>query len=405
MSARGFLSLSQARRVSLSSLGFCKPRPASEVNAGHIRRTIDRLGLLQLDFVNVLVPAHYLVLFSRLGAYDKSKLAQLVYQQRAFTEQWAHEASIIPAGLWPHLEYRRKAYRPYANSPILKIKGKSSYLKQIYELIEEKGAITSRDLPPFAGPERRPGDWHRSVPRWALECHFGSGKLAIADRLSNFQRVYDLPERVLEPDVLKRRINTIDARRELLRIAATALGVATAADIADYFRMPVREALPRINELVEDGALLPVDVESWDETAYLAAGARMPRSIECATLLSPFDPAVWFRPRALRLFDFHYRIEIYVPAAKRKYGYYVLPFLMDERIVARVDLKADRKNGVLLVQASHAEENIDVHRVSEKLLQELWSLADWLGLGAVKIGRRGSLARPLGACARGKTQA
>ena len=186
----------------------------------------------------------------------------------------------------------------------------------------------------------------------------------------------------------------------MLRIAANAFGVATAADLADYFRMPVREALPRINELVEDGALIPVNVESWDEPAYLAAGARIPRSIDCATLLSPFDPAVWFRPRALRLFDFHYRIEIYVPAAKRKYGYYVLPFLMDERIVARVDLKADRRNGILLVQASHGEDNIETATVAERLMRELWSLAHWLDLDAVKIGRKGSLARHLAASAR-----
>ena len=348
-----------------------------------------------MDFVNVLVPAHYLVLYSRLGGFDTARLHDAIYERGHFLEQWAHEASIVPARLWPHLEYRRRRYRPYPNSPIMKLKGKSRYLSEIYEIIKENGEVTSGDLPPVSGPARRQGDWHRSVPRWALECHFGAGKLAVVRRLPNFQRVYDLPERVVAEQHLAQRVPEQDARRELIRIAASALGVATASDLADYYRMSGREARPGIDELVEEGALTPVSVESWQEPAYLASTASVPRRVDCASLLSPFDPLVWFRPRALRLFDFHYRIEIYVPAAKRKFGYYVLPFLMNDRIAARVDLKADRQNCRLLVQASHLEAGADPDETATKLTHELAELAHWLGLDDIRVARRGSFAHRL----------
>jgi uncharacterized protein YcaQ len=389
------LSLQQARRISLAAQGFARPRPSGKVDIRHIRRAIRQIGLLQLDFVNVLVPAHYLVVYSRVGAYDRGRLNQLVYERREFTEQWAHEASIVPMELWPLLEHRRQDYRPWPNSPIMKIKGKSTYLAQIIDLVEKSGPVTSQDLPPIAGPKRRPGDWHRSVPRWALECHFGSGRVAVADRLPNFQRVYDLPERLIDAQHLAHKVTREDAQRELLRRAAESYGLATLRDLADYYRMSPREAAPRVAELIESGAVTTVEVEGWREPGLLAAGARIPKSLRCESLLSPFDPLVWFRPRAERLFDFHYRIEIYVPAAKRKWGYYVLPFLLDERIVARVDLKADRKNGKLLVLAAHPEEGIDESRTVAALAAELSALAGWLGLASVKVTRRGVFARRL----------
>lgn len=392
------LSLYEARRISLAAQGFARPRPDNAADIRQIRRVIQQLGLLQLDFVNVLVPAHYMVLFSRLGEYPQDALARLVYRRREFIEHWAHEASIVPMELWPLLEYRRQDYKPYPNSPIMKIKGKSKYLSQVIDLVEEHGPLTSQDLPPIAGPRRKPGDWHRSVPRWALECHFGSGRVAVADRLPNFQRVYDLPERLFDARHLEKRIPRHEAQRELLRLAAEAYGVATLHDLADYYRMSPREAAPRIAELVESGKLRQVAVENWQAPAFMASAARVPRRLECAALLSPFDPVVWFRPRAERLFDFHYRIEIYVPAAKRKWGYYVLPFLLDERIVARVDLKADRQNGQLLVLAAHPEANIDERRAASKLAIELYALAAWLGLGRVKVSRRGTFARQLADC-------
>jgi len=389
------ISLAQARRIALAAQGFDRPRPKGEVDIRHLRRAIRQMGLLQLDFVNVLIPAHYLVLFSRLGAYERARLNHLVYQRREFTEQWAHEASIVPMEVWPLLAHRRQDYQPWPGSPITKLKGKSKYLSQVLELINYNGALTSQDLPPVAGPKRKPGDWHRSLPRWALECHFGRGAVAVADRLPNFQRVYDLPERLIDAQHRERRVSRKDAQRELLRLAAESYGIATMRDLADYYRMSPREAAPRVAELVETGDVCQVSVEGWKDPGFLARGSRTPRKLKCSSLLSPFDPMVWFRPRAERLFDFHYRIEIYVPANKRKWGYYVLPYLLDDRIVARVDLKADRKGRVLLVLATHKEENIDEDRSVEHLAGELKSLASWLDLERVKVSRRGPFARKL----------
>lgn len=393
--ARRQISLPEARRIALAAQGFDRPRPEGTVNAGHIRRVINKLGLLQLDYVNVLIPAHLLVVFSRLGGYELSRFHKLVYQGRDFTEQWAHEASIVPSELWPALAHRREDYKPYANSPLLKLKGKSTYLSEAYEIIRKKAPLTSHDLPPLEGPKRRQGDWHRSMPRRVLEHHFGQGNVAVADRLPNFQRVYDLPERQIDAAHRNRSISRDEAQRELLTRAATAFGIATLHDLADYYRMSAKEAAPRVAELIEEGFLRETEVEGWAKPAYLARGAKWPRSIKSATLLSPFDPVVWYRPRAERLFDFHYRIEIYVPAAKRKWGYYVLPFLLDDRIVARVDLKADRKTGTLLVLASHAEKDIDEARTTAELAQELRQLADWLGLQRIKVSRKGTFARTL----------
>ena len=389
------ISLAQARRIALAAQGFDRPRPKGEVDIRHLRRAIRQMGLLQLDFVNVLIPAHYLVLFSRLGAYERARLNHLVYQRREFTEQWAHEASIVPMEVWPLLAHRRQDYQPWPGSPITKLKGKSKYLSQVLELINYNGALTSQDLPPVAGPKRKPGDWHRSLPRWALECHFGRGAVAVADRLPNFQRVYDLPERLIDAQHRERRVSRKDAQRELLRLAAESYGIATMRDLADYYRMSPREAAPRVAELVETGDVCQVSVEGWKDPGFLARGSRTPRKLKCSSLLSPFDPMVWFRPRAERLFDFHYRIEIYVPANKRKWGYYVLPYLLDDRIVARVDLKADRKNRQLLVLATHKEQNIDENRSVEHLAGELKSLASWLDLERVKVSRRGPFARKL----------
>lgn len=394
--ARNSISLAEARRVAIVAQGFDRARPKAAVSIAHIRRVIRQLGLLQLDFVNVLVPAHYLVIFSRLGAYDRRRFNELVYRRGDFTEQWAHEASIVPVELWPLLEHRRDDYRPYANSPILKLRGRKKYLADALELVKEKGGpVRAQDLPPMAGPKRKPGDWHRSVPRWALEYHFGSGELAVADRLPNFQRVYDLPKRLINAEQRTKSHTREESQRKLLRLAADASGIGTARDLGDYFRMLPRDVGPRLDELEEEGAIRKVEVEGWTEPAYLAKSARIPRSVSCASILSPFDPVVWFRPRAERLFDFHYRIEIYVPANKRKWGYYVLPFLLDERIVARVDLKADRKNKQLLVLACHKEPDIDEARAVSELAGELNALASWLDLDRVKVSRRGPFARRL----------
>jgi uncharacterized protein YcaQ len=385
MKRRVSVSAAEARRIAFAAQGFDRPRPGAEPDARHYRRVVEKLGLLQLDFVNVLMPAQYLIMWSRLGAYRRAGFDNYVYGNGNCTEQWAHEASIVPSSAWPLLAHRRACYVPWKNSPILKLPNRRKYLKDVLQQVEKEGGLTASDLPPVPGPKRKPGDWHRSVPRWALEYHFGCGKLTVANRMPNFQRVYDLPERVIPPQFQNTNISHAEARRELLRRAADALGIATLPDIADYYRMTTRDAAPHVQELIEAGDLSPVTVEGWGDQAYLSSSARSPRSIDGHSLLSPFDPIVWFRPRALRLFDFHYRIEIYVPESKRKWGYYVLPFRLGDEIVARVDLKADRQSGKLLVQAAHAESGIDQNKTIDALSDELHSLGEWLELDEIVV--------------------
>jgi hypothetical protein len=343
------------------------------------------VGVLQLDFVNVLLPAHFLVIWSRLGPYDRSRFEDFLYRSGEFTEQWAHEASVVAVSDWPLLGHRRRVFQPWQNSPINSIPDRDSYLRDILSRVRREGALTSNDLPPVAGPKRKAGDWHRSVPRWALEYHFGRGKLAVRRRLPNFQRVYDLPERVIGDEHRGIRVRKEDACRELLRQSAASLGVATLQDLADYYRMSTRDVAPRIRELVEEGVLQTVDVEGWSEPGYLARSARLPRRIRGASLLSPFDPVVWFRPRVERIFDFSYRIEIYVPKEKRRWGYYVLPFRLGDRLTARIDLKADRKNRVLQVQSAHPETGTDEEETVIALARELRSLAEWLQLESISV--------------------
>lgn len=392
------LSSGEARRIVLAAQGFDRQRPVAAADTRHFRRALRAVGVLQLDFVNVLLPAHFLIIWSRLGAYDRSRLEKFLYRSGEFTEQWAHEASIVPVSDWPLLAHRRRVFQPWQNSPINKLADRDEYLGNIISQVRRDGAVTSNDLPPVAGPKRKPGDWHRSVPRWALEYHFGRGKLAVTHRLPNFQRVYDLPERVIEDAYRENTLPKRDAQRELLRQSANSLGLATLQDLADFYRMSPRDAAPRIDELLEEGVLYEVSVEGWSESAYLARSARLPRSIGGASLLSPFDPLVWCRPRAARVFDFEYRIEIYVPAAKRRWGYYVLPFRLGDRLVARVDLKADRKNQVLLVQAAHPEPDVDEERSVRALTQELQSLAAWLGLERTEVTSRDVYSRLLAKC-------
>lgn len=397
MRGRVRLSAAEARRVALAAQQLHRARPGCAPDARHFRRAMQALGLLQLDFVNVLVPAHYLVLWSRLGAYDRERFDRFLYRRGDFTEQWAHEASVVPGDAWPLLAHRRAAYEPSKHNPIRRLRNRRRYLEDVLAQVRSEGALTSGDLPPLPGPKRRPGDWHRSLPRWALEYHFARGDLAVSHRLPNFQRVYDLPERIIRSEHLETSIDRDAAEREMLRRAAVALGVATLHDLADYFRMSPRHAAPRVEELVEEGALSRVEVEGWGQPAYLSAAARLPRSIEGASLHSPFDPIAWYRPRAERLFDFHYRIEIYVPAAKRKWGYYVLPFRLGDRIVARVDLKADRQGGRLLVLAAHEEPGVAIAECSQALAGELRALSEWLSLGTIEVSRHGDLARALAA--------
>jgi uncharacterized protein YcaQ len=372
------------------------------VGAAHFRRTIRQLSLVQLDYVNVLVPAHYQVPFSRLGAYERARFDDLVYRSGEFTEQWAHEASILPVESWPLLRHRMEMHRvrPYGFERFLA--QYPAYVDGILEQVRVRGPLAADEVPDVDGvPRRIEGAWHASVARAVLEAHFGRGLLAVADRQSDFSRVYDLAERRIPLEHHGRVMDRAEAQRALLRLAARAHGVGTAGDLADYYRMPVREARPRLDELVEDGALREVRVEGWREPAYLHTEARLPSRIDTSTLLSPFDPVVWFRPRTARMFGFDYRIEIFVPREKRRWGYYVLPFLMGEQLVARVDLKADRAGRRLLVLAAHPEPHKNGAEVAGALAKELRTMAGWLGLDSVVVAGRAGFGKSLVAAVRG----
>ena len=395
MSRRVRVTLSEARRVALAAQGFDRKRPDAPTDVRHFRRTMAAIAVLQLDFVNVLMPAHFLMIWSRLGPYNRSRFEDYLYNSGEHIEQWAHEASIVASSDWPLLAHRRSEFQPWKNGPLSKMPNQQAYLDDILDAVTSQGATTSNDLPAVAGPKRKPGDWHRSVPRSALEHHFGTGNLAVRRRLKNFQRVYDLPERIIDTRHLAKTVQKTEAERELLRKASSSLGIATAHDLADYYRMTVRDAAPRIQELVEEGALVEVSVDGWTDRAYLDARARSPRKISGESLLSPFDPVVWFRPRAERLFDFEYRIEIYVPADKRRWGYYVLPFRQGDAITARVDIKADRNKSVLSVQNAHLEPMANQSSTAEALAAELRALATWLNLECVAIKKANAFEKAL----------
>ena len=397
----GDLARDEARRIALAAQGFDRPRPRGRVGAPALRRTIRQLGLLQMDFVNVLVPAHYVVPFSRLGPYDRALLDEVVYRGREFTEQWAHEASILPVETWPLLRHRMEAHRARPRGFDSFMEKNAGYVEQVLADVRARGPLSADDLPGPEGASRRiPGAWIGTVPRAVLEAHFGRGLLAVAERRPNFARAFDLAERRLPPHHYARRSTHEESQRELLRLAARAHGVGTVADLADYYRMPVRVARARLAELVTTGELREVRVEGWPEAAYLHPQAKRPPRIEAAALLSPFDPVVWYRPRTRRLFGFDFRLEIFVPRPKRRWGYYVLPFLLGDRLVARVDLKAERALRRLHVLAAYAEPRVRPGPVAEALAVELKTMASWLKLDSIAVGRRGGLARSLAAALR-----
>ena len=395
------ISLHEARRIALAAQGFGRRPAARRVTVRDLGRVIRQIGLLQIDYVNVLTPAQYLVPYSRLGPYPRPRLDQAIYGGGQFTEQWAHEASIVPVETWPLLRHRMETHRvrPWGFERFLE--KNAVYAQWVLEQVRARGPLTAADLPDRDGVERRlPGTWARTVPRAVLEAFFGQGVLGVAARRPDFSRAYDLAERLIPPEQRRLAPGREEAQRELLCLAARAHGAGTAEDLADYYRMPIREARARLAELVEAGELMETRVEGWRATAYLHPEAKAPRTIDGAALLSPFDPVVWFRPRALRLFHFHYRIEIYVPEPKRRWGYYVLPFLLGDRLAARVDLKADRANGRLLVRSAHLEAGADGASTADALSEELRRMADWLELDGVAVERRGDLARALASAVR-----
>ena len=384
------ISLAQARRIALAAQGFGRPRPTGRIDGGHLGRVVDIVELLQIDSVNVLSRAHYLPAFSRLGAYPRDRLDQLTWGSGRMFEYWAHEASFLPAELWPLFRWRmeeRRGRGAWGEATRL-TDARPGYLEAVLQEVRDRGPLSAREISDATAVGGTWWSW--SDAKVALEALFATGDVTVAERV-NFERRYDLPERVLPAAVvLAPPVDEDEARRELLRRSARALGVATAGDLMDYFRLNGPVTAPRLAELVEAGELTPVQVRGWTQKAYLAPSARMPRRITARALFSPFDSMVFERSRLERLFDFRYRIEIYVPAPKRVYGYYVLPFLLGEAFVARVDLKADRAAGVLVVQAAWSEPGAPPDTVPE-LAEELTLLASWLGLSAVSVSGRGDL--------------
>jgi uncharacterized protein YcaQ len=386
-----------ARCIALAAQGFGTERPDGAANVGHVRRTIDRLGLLQIDSVNVLARAHYLPLFSRLGNYDSTLLDGLAWgrrSRRGLVEFWAHEASLLPLASQPLLRWRMA--RAAADTSKGKLQDfrreKAAYIEEVRREVEDRGPIAASDLA-NGGPKRGPW-WGWNDGKLALEWLFLAGIVTTATRRGTFERVYDLTERVLPPYIQALPTPSVEeAQRELLRLSARAMGIATEFDLRDYFRLPVAETKARLAELVAAGDLLPVEVEGWNRPAYMDPAARHPRRIEARALLAPFDPLIWERNRTERIFDFFYRIEIYTPVAKRTHGYYVLPFLLGDRLVGRVDLKSDRPNSKLLVPAAHLEPGIEPRVVAVPMYEELRLMAEWLGLEGLALPRSGALGR------------
>jgi uncharacterized protein YcaQ len=395
------LSLLRTRRIALAAQGFARPRPARPPTVTQLADLVSRLGVLQLDSVNVFSRAHYMPVFSRLGAYDRSRLDRIASHgtgklDRRLVEYWAHEASLIPLELQPLFRWRMADADRQAWGSISRIaREQPELVASTLDLVRNQGPIRARDTGAVRLEPREGHMWNWHEGKVALEHLFFTGQVAAARRV-NFERLYDLANRVVPPEILAQPTpSEPDAQRELTRIAARALGVATEPDLGDYFRLPRAASKARVAELVETGELIPVTVEGWNAPAYLWPDARQPRRIRARTLLSPFDSLIWFRPRTERLFGFRYRIEIYTPAAKRVHGYYVLPFLLDEALVARVDLKSDRQRGVLMVQGAFAEPDVDTRRVAVELMSELRLVSAWLGLGEVEIVARGVLSGPL----------
>jgi uncharacterized protein YcaQ len=389
------ISLRLARRIVLAAQGFAEPRPGGPIDRRHLKRVLARLGLFQIDSVSVLVRAHYMPLFSRLGAYPLNLIDDnATGRKRLMFEYWAHEASLLPVETYPLMRWRMRraeqgsgAYGALARFA----RDRADYVERVFREIEANGPLAASG---FDGDKGSGGWWGWSDAKHAFEWLFWAGRITTASR-QGFQRYYDLPERVLPKAIVEApEPSAAGAQRELLRHSARALGVATVADLRDYFRLSPGDVKDRIPELVEAGDLLPVQVEGWAQQAYLHKDARLPRSVHASALLSPFDPLVWERSRTERLFDFRYRIEIYTPAAKRVHGYYVLPFLLGDTLAARVDLKSDRKTSVLKVLSAFAEPGAPAETAAA-LIAELRSMAAWLGLEQVEISRSGDLAPAL----------
>lgn len=386
------LTLPQVRRAHIAAQGLAAPRPTTP-DIRHIRRAIQTMGVLQIDSVNVVERAHQLTLFSRLGPYDPDLLWRALRQREIF-EYWAHMASFLPIADWPLWKHRMQDRKHGGWQAIHRLRREApGYIESVHRQVAERGPLTVGDL---EEPGERKGPWWGWADgKHVLEWLYESGDLAVAER-RNFTRYYDLAERVIPAAYREAAaIPAEDAYRILLLRAAERMAVGSAKGLADYFRLPITEARRLVAALAREGALMPVEVAGWEEPLFMHPEARFPRTVNARALLNPFDPIVWFREHSERLYDFHYRIEIYTPAPKRVYGYYVLPFLLGDALVARVDLKADRKAGVLRVPGAFLEDGQDPKRVAHELAIELADMARWLKLGEIAVGKKGDLAAAL----------
>lgn len=392
------VSIGEARRIALHAQGFQGQSRDTKPTWGKIARTVDDLHLLQIDSVNVLIRSHYLPLYARLGDYDRAALDKRTFEQkhRQFFECWAHEASFVPLELHPLMRWRME--RAKAGDGIYGHmdrfgKENAAFLKATLKHIEKTGPIRSSEVP--EGGKSQGSWWGWSKGKLALETLFDQGLVTAATRQS-FERIYDITERVIPAEVLN--IPTppeADGFRSLIEKSAIALGIGTEKDLRDYFRLPIAEARKAIAENLEMGVLHEVNVEGWKLKAYLHRNAKLPKKAGATALLSPFDPLVWNRDRAERLFNFHYRIELYTPEPKRKFGYYVLPMLHEDQLVGRFCLKADRATSTLLVNASHYEDGIDPREIADTTRTEIRKMATWLGMEHVSIARKGNFASNL----------
>ncbi|MGB3357116.1 MAG: crosslink repair DNA glycosylase YcaQ family protein [Mycobacterium sp.] len=392
------LTAAQARRVAIAAQGFHDAKPAGPVTRAHLKRLTARLQVLQLDSVSVTVRAHYAPVFSRLGPYDRDILDRAAWSHsarspRLLVEYWAHEAALMAVDDWPLLRWRMREYQ-HGRWGTEIVKKNAKLADDVVDAVAALGPSTAGQIEAHldSSPRGRKGPWwDRSDTKWVAEALWSAGVLTTATRVG-FARHYDLTERVLPAEVIDREVDEGEAVRELTLRAATALGVGTEADLRDYFRLGARQVKPAIADLLASGELEQVEVAGWSAPAYLRAGQIVPRRDRGTALVCPFDPLIFFRPRVERLFGFHYRIEIYTPAPKRQFGYYVWPFLLDGDLVGRVDLKADRANSTLNVVGAFTEGGRDRSHVATALAGELRSMAGWLALGEIRVAERGDLA-------------
>jgi uncharacterized protein YcaQ len=377
------LSLDEARRLALAAQGFGVARPTGRVDRRHLPRALEHMGLIQIDSVNVLVRSQELPLFARLGPHPRGLIPDATAAGELF-EYWVHEACHVPTE--HHRLHRWQMAKDHKWSRFMQLEQRRpGYVDEVYRRVAAEGPVAAGDLEARVGKKGSWWDWDDG--KAALEHLFWSGRVSAWRRPTDFARLYDITERVLPAEVLAQPTPTeAEARKELLVLAARHHGVGTLDDLTDYHRQKNAPCRPLVQELVDEGRLVPVSVEGWVKPAYRHPEVVVPRRVGARALLSPFDPVVWYRERTERLFGFRYRIEIYTPAPKRQYGYYVLPFLLGDELVARVDLKADRRNGVLRVPGAFAELGVPVGEVAEALAAELLLMAEWLGLEQVVVG-------------------